>query len=861
MIRLCTPVDRRDDTLGDLEEDYRRNAAASPRRAWLTAHIDAVLIAVTMVWQRLCDLRPSALRDVVSSTDLRLGVRLMYRQPILTVTAVVSLTVGIALATVGFAFMEALLYSRLPFEGGDRFVQLQALEQPAGSAARLTLDEYTVLAAQASKLEHLGGVTGSRENITLPSGQIVVATTTGLTPSTLRYLPYAPMMGRLLASDDAEPGSPRAVMVREGFWRNTMGASPDVLGSTVTIAGRDHVIVGVAPNTFEFPNSPDFWLPVGDGFLTGRSDPTSGMRLLGILAAGESIETLQRQLDVISTALPPRTPSTIRLEATSFTDLGPMGTDLATATVLVVVAILLVIAANVGNLILARSFARAREFALRSALGASRARLVAQVTLEVLAMACVAAPLGAIGANSVLGVFNAMDGMPFWVDFSAGARANALVILSTLVAVGVAGVWPALRATRRRVAAGLEGGSGRASDLRFGRMAGAMVVTQIAISIVMLHGALVVAQAFDKFTGSSLDLPRNVLTTYLNVSAARSDAADGRPSPATAYDLETWLSEVPGVIAVGAGTALPRHSPAATRVEIEPTERPTLAVHAGPAPEVQVTRGYFDALDARALTGRLLAPTDFIPGARPVAVVSAPFARTFFGDAPAVGRRFRSVDDGTPGSWTEIAGVVPDLGLNVADETLAAGYYVPLRPDTDAVYVALRVSGDPYSYATALRRTLLEHDPFTVINRVQLLEDEAHEDREFFKWFSAALLGMGAITLGLALAGVYAMMSLIVTRRTREIGVRIALGATAGRIVRSVVGRAAGQVGLGGAVGYGLAIVSLEARSILVSRMGDGGAWTLPTVLVVLIAAGLAATWFPLRRALQVQAADALRAE
>jgi predicted lysophospholipase L1 biosynthesis ABC-type transport system permease subunit len=226
-----------------------------------------------------------------------------------------------------------------------------------------------------------------------------------------------------------------------------------------------------------------------------------------------------------------------------------------------------------------------------------------------------------------------------------------------------------------------------------------------------------------------------------------------------------------------------------------------------------------------------------------------------------VGRRFRTVDSGTHGPWTEIVGVVPDLGLNVADDTLAGSVYVPLRADTNAVYLALRVSGDPLAYANPLRRALLAHDPDTVIGRVQLLEDEAHEDRDFFKWFSMALLGLGVITLVLALAGVYAMMSLIVTRRTREIGVRMALGATAGRIISAVAGRAAWQVGLGGAVGCGLALLSLELRSVLVSRMGDGGTWTLPVVMAVLVTSGLAATWLPLRRALNVQAADALRSE
>lgn len=857
LIGLCTPADQREDVLGDLEETYRRRAEAGAARAWLAAHADALLIALAMSWQAMP--RPAALRHALSGTDLKLGLRLMYRQPVLTATAVISLTVGIALATVGFAFMEALLYSRLPFERGDRIVFLEARDLADGAPARLTRDDYAVLAAGTTTLEHLGGISGSRENVTVPSGQVLIGTTAGLTPSTFAYLPYAPVEGRLLSPLDARPEAPPVAMVREGFRRSAL-AGVDAVGATIGIGGREYTIVGVAPDAFEFPNSPDVWLPLDERFLSGRALPASEMRMMGILAPGRSVEALQRQLDALSTSsLAPRPDAAVRVAARPFTDLGPMGRDLSIASVAAVAAVLLVIAANVGNLMLARSFARTREFSLRAALGASRARLVGQVTLEVVMMTAMAAIIGTIAADAVLRLLNGIDEMPFWVDFTAGARANALVVLATMGAVAVAGAWPALRATRHTRASSI--GDQRVSDARFGKMAGVMVVTQIAFSIAMLHGALVVAQALDRFSGASLDLPRNVLTTYVGVNAERPGNPEG--GPVTAHAIETWLADIPGVMAVGAGTALPRHSPSAGHVEIEPIGSVETAreAHIGLAPEVQVTAGYFDALDATLLSGRLLTSSDFLPGSRPVAVVSAPFTRMFFGGANAVGHRFRAVDGGATGPWTEIVGVVPDLGLNIADDSLAGGYYVPLRPDTNAVYLALRVAGDPLTFATPVRRALASHDPETVINRVQLLEDEAHEDRAFFKWFSIALLAMGAVTLTLALAGVYAMMSLIVTRRTREIGVRIALGATAGRVVRSVAGRAAWQVGLGGAAGLGLAMLSLQLRGALVSRIGDGDPWTLPVVMALLAAAGLAASWLPLRRALGVQAADALRAE
>jgi putative ABC transport system permease protein len=197
----------------------------------------------------------------------------------------------------------------------------------------------------------------------------------------------------------------------------------------------------------------------------------------------------------------------------------------------------------------------------------------------------------------------------------------------------------------------------------------------------------------------------------------------------------------------------------------------------------------------------------------------------------------------------------------VGDESLSAGYYVPLAADTAAAYLAVRTSGDPMAFTNVIREAVLARDPAFVFNRFERLEDVAHEDRDFFKWFSMALLGLGGITLVLALAGVYAMMSLIVTRRTREIGVRIALGASTVDVVRTILGRAAIQVAIGGAAGVVLAMLSLNVRSVLVSRLGEGAPWTLPSVLALLLCAGVAATWLPLTRALRVQASESLRSD
>jgi hypothetical protein len=277
-----------------------------------------------------------------------------------------------------------------------------------------------------------------------------------------------------------------------------------------------------------------------------------------------------------------------------------------------------------------------------------------------------------------------------------------------------------------------------------------------------------------------------------------------------------------------------------------------------------VSPGFFGALEGSALAGRLLTEADGRDGASPVAVVNAPFVETFLGGARAVGRRFRTVDANGAAVWREIVGVVPDLGLSIGDPAVAAGYYIPLDSGRDQarfIYLAMRVAGDPSSYIDPLTQAVYDRDPNVVLNQPQPLEDVAGDDRMFFLWLSRALTAVGIVTLILALAGVYAMMALIVTKRTREIGIRIAMGATARRVVQTVLRRAALQVGAGALLGAGLAVLSLDLRGVLVSRLPDGGPWTLPAVLVLLTVAGIAATAAPLRRAVSVQPSEAMRVD
>lgn len=767
-------------------------------------------------------------------TDLRLGVRYLLRQPFASLTAVVALTVGIGLATVGFASMEALMHSRLPFDGGDRFVRIDTRGLDADAYARI---------AAAPSLVHVGAASSRRDTVTLPSGEISELSIVRLTPSSFPYVQAVPAQGRVLTSADAVPGAAPAAVVSERLAKRSA-----THGGLIDIAGTKYTIVGVMPESFRFPNRPDLWIPFDERFQRGQAVVEEGTRVFGVRAPTASLDQVVSQMASIAPATPAPGDTLERsLTVKDFTDLGDMAPLLSSVIVIAVFSVLIVIAANVGNLILARSFSRSREFALRAALGASRGRLVAQVMTEVLVLGAIAAVLGSIGAHAILRRFNSMDEIPYWIDFTGGPITFVMVAGSTLLAAAIAGAWPALKATRRDVLAGIQGGDHRTSDVRFGRVAAGMVVTQIAVSIVMLHGALVVAQAFRNYQNVRVALPTNVLTMGF--------AAEG----VSVSDAERVVAAVPGVIAVGASTSLPRHSPNVVSVEVEPVAgvAPTAPRR---TPSAAVSPTFFASLGSAVTAGRNFTDRDAVANAPAVAIVNEPMAREMFGGA-ALGRRFRSVSNTDVGPWLEVIGIVPDLALSVGDPSLAAGYYVPLAATADSGYLALRVNGDPIRYDEPVRRALRAQFPSLQPYRASTLADVNMDDRAFFAAFSSALVGLGVVTLVLALAGVYSMMSLIVSRRTREIGIRLALGASVSHVVQTIGTRSALQIGIGGVVGAALAIASLSARSVLVSRMGDGGTWTLPLVLALLVLAGLAATWVPLRRALSIRPQDALRAD
>jgi len=864
LLHRVVPEAWRDTVIGDLEELHRRRERRwGPVRAALVTRLEAVGLIVTHAVRRTV----SQLRRGVgiSSVELRLALRLLRKQPILTITSVVALGLGVGIAAGGSSLFLQVLYGEVPFEGGERWVVLQSYDEETGARAPLDLRRLALFRSRATAFEHIAGSESADVNLVHPTGEVERISGAFVTPGIFRHLPYDPILGRLPAVGDGAPGSSPVVFIRESLWKRRFSAAPDVVGHAVQIGDERRVVAGVLPDDAGFPSEGEVWIPVDEerAGADGDLDGIIGSRAIGILAPGATLEqasaqvtTLSRQASEGGDAQPLRhriVPITDTIQSWRAQVAG-------VATTAVLLAVLLVIALNVANLVTARTSRRAGELAVRTAMGASRARIVGQLVAEAVVMGAAAAVPGLLVAAAILETYDrVLDELPFWIELGLDPATTAAVVMLTLLASAVVGLVPALGATRAD-AAGTLRASGRGASLGIGRLGGAMILTEVALSVALLGFAILFVQGFRAYVDPSFDLPEErVLTARVFVDLPAGGEREG--TTASAADsvrtvtaaLRSTLERLPEVTEVGVASHLPRVSPWPEPLEIEDRREVVEAplVHQGP--------GVFETLEVRPVAGRLIEASDLEAGAPPVAVVNEAFAREQWGTAQAVGRRLRPLPhagEGDPGPWRTVVGVVPNV-MEVAAPAGSAGVYLPAPPGR-FFYVAARLESNPMAFAGRLRRTIFDLDPGLVVSEVVRLDAVGAENRATLATLGSALSGVGLVTLLLALAGVYAVVSLAVSQRTREIGVRVALGAHRNSILWSIL-RRSGRLVVGGAA-LGAAAGAFASRfRVFAFVVPDQGLWLFPSLVLLMALAGAAACWLPARRALSVQPVEALR--
>jgi predicted permease len=802
----------------------------------------------------------------ISWGEFRLSLRLIAKQPVMSATVVLALATSIGLATMGFTFRDELVNATLPYAGGDRFGRLEAQDRDRG---RIDLDpeRYHAFRDRATSFEHVGAFAARPFTLTHSPKEVESIRGAYITPRSMSWIEASPSLGRTLIPADAETGAERVALIGASLWGRRYGADPGIIGRQLTIGGQARTVVGVMPDTFQFPSNAELWLPLEEATLGGgMSEIGTTIRVFGVVRPHTTFEQATTEVNALSQQIPSTDARVagMRLRFRPFAAEVDAANLAVSALVGVLVMVLLVVASNVATLVFARTWSRAPELAVRTALGAARRRVVGQLFLETLVLGSIAAAIGMVGATAALRyIKGSFEEWPFYITLEPNPRIVLFVIALTLLVSAVSGLLPALRVTRHDLRNTLYGGRGFAFG-GFGRVGAVLLVVEIALSVALLNGAVTMARAFTAYFDEIPALPKNqILTAQL-----------GRiRSPEIRDRIVAAARELPGVLAAGAGQQLPRLYPPPRPTSVEPIgDEPAMTPQ--PAPGHAVGQGFMEAIGARAISGRLFNDNDFVKGAAPVAIVNEPFVRKFFGGRNPIGRRILvdnqrgrgMIDDdfrdrrNEPQPWREIVGVVPDLGLSVADPALAAGFYLPVR-DEMLWYLAIRTTSDPLTISAPLRAAVANIDVEIQLEDVRSLEAADHEERVFLSGVATALTAMGGMALLLSIVGIYALLSFMVTRRTREIGIRIALGAQSWQVLRSITGAATVHLLIGGLIGTGLGVLFVQLRSLILISIPTPGVWMPTTIFLTLAIAGLAACWLPARRALGIRPSEALNAD
>jgi len=703
------------------------------------------------------------------------------------------------------------------------------------------------------------------------------------------------MLGRDFTAADNQPGAEKVAIIGYGMWQNALGGAADVVGRMVRINGTPATIIGVMEQGFEFPANEALWIPLYSEFPPRpRTDPQAfGGAVMGLLRHGVSAEQAEAEFTSLAQRFADEYPDSNerfnagRVEPLIQTYIPPPLRGTLLTMLAFCVGVLLIACANVMNMQFARATLRARELAIRSSLGASRMRLVRQMLTESLMLSGIGAAVGVALAYGAINWLNATirsldTPPPSWITFDISLAVLAVTVTATALAAVASGLLPALASSRQN-AVGVLRDSGRGTtSRRMGRLSRGLVVFQVVVTCVLLIGALLQVRSIlaQQTVDNGYDTDR-VLT-------ARMGLMDGDyPSPDTRkifYDqLLERLAANPAFEAVGLTNRFRMSVSNTAPIEVDGQQY----VDDAPRPLTnidQVTPGFFAVTGQRLLDGRIFTDQDQ-DTRQPVAVVNEAFARKHFGAGRAVGRRVRVAGGGgtgtnEPGPWRTVVGVVSSvrmLGPFNPPGVEDTGFYVPFHASVYgplqsepvasqfATVVVTPRGGSAEALASALRADVKAIDSnlplYYVGTAATQLDSFVAQNRIIATMFSS----FGLVAVLLAAVGIYGVLSFAVNQRTPELGVRMALGANRGRILRMVVAQSAWQVGLGATIGIGLALGVVKLAGAAIQGVLFGVNPTDPVIyaavglLVTLVA--LVATFGPARRATKVDPVIALRAE
>ena len=803
-------------------------------------------------------------------TDIRSGVRMLVKYPTLSIVAVATLGVGIGLSTTVFCVVNGGLFKGLPFPDADRLVAVVGTNVAQRVPRQpIAVQDVAALEERQTVFERMGEYAFAPTNLALEGGRPERFSGGQLTVAAFEALGVKPLVGRGFEAGDDRPGADPVMLLGYELWRDRFGGAADVIGKSIRADGTFRTVVGVMPERFGFPVREVLWTPL-------RVAPASAPRgqgptyfVIAKLKPGVAMAEARAQCGAIAAQLERDFPQTNRgigadVMPYAKTILGPEIYGLLYTMLGAGIGVLLIACVNVSNLLVARASLRRREVAVRMALGAARGQVVRQHLTEVFVLAAAGGAIGIL--MSVFGMRWFTQAMsvsppPFWVAFDLDYRVMLFVSGLIVVASLAAGALPALHAVRVTPGSALKDDSRSSTSGRLGRFSGGLVVAELAVSC----GLLIAAGLMTKSVVSlkTVRMPfgvQNILTA--RVDLPRAGYPDSAASIRFFEQLLPRLQAVPGVEAATLSDGLPAAGNGSIPVQIEGKAYPQKDYPV--AREGIVTAGYFATFQTPIVEGREFTPADGAT-ARPVAIVNESFARAHFPTLDPMGRQFRRIRPASQEPWLTIVGVVPDLMMEGIGNNNASpiGYYIPISQSdvANGVRIAVRTRGEPAAMAPLVRSAVSGLDKDLAIYDVATMATMIGRQTWFYDVFGTFFMTFGVCALLLAAAGLYGVMSFAVAQRTRELGVRAALGARGGQLIALIMRRSVVQLAIGLALGLVLALLASGALQPVLYHVDPRDKAVFGAVVAVLAASSLLASFLPARRATAIDPVQALASE
>jgi len=785
---------------------------------------------------------------------LRSGCTLFRTSPGAAVAAVLALALGIGFSTTMFSIVHGGTRG-LPFEESESIVAVQRLATGPGVVPGSSAHDYSLWAEQSRTFAALGAFQTNSVNLSGDGDAPERVTAAAVTPGTFDLLRVRPAAGRGLVESDARPGAEAVVVLSHALWSRRFGSDTAVLGRVIRLDGAAHTVVGVMPPRFRFPINASLWTA-----LTAGDPATAGewVQVFGRLAPGVDPGVAQAELLTLARAAAETNEAraAIALEVIDFVELEtPRQMRWGLYLLLLAVSGVLVIACvNVASLFIVRAVARARDVAVRLALGAGRGTILVEQVAEALVLSTVAAVAGLAiawaGTRAFrLGTADILEA--FWMDFRLDTTvvvyASALAVVAAMAAAAV----PALRASRTDIVSTLRDGGQGSTSLRIGRLSRGLLAAQIALACALLALTMLLGEAAVALHTREWPFdPDAVLAAQIGVPLATLDDDDARGRLLTR--LEEELSQLPGARWAALVSVLPGRGAGNWTFSFEgPATDPVRMPSTG---LTLVSPAYFDTFGARVLRGRGLTEADR-PGAPSAAVVNESFVARYSADRDPVGRRLF-----VGRRELIIVGVVPDLMSGDVDEREHDGIYASihqLRPY--AVRIVATGPANPLTLLRPLRAAVDRVDPDLPIFEAFTVRESAMREKQVLSVLSGLFSIYGTGALLLTAIGLYSVTALSIAQRRRELGIRVALGATRGDLLRLLAAHGGRQLAIGLAAGTVLAFVLTRGFSAAVEFTAGNDAFVLGGVVLSLLVTSLFATAAPVLRASATDSVTALR--